>query len=132
MADIREIAAASFTVDVTLITTAETLIIASPPLALQADVQRVVIMAWAQLATVAATTTVTPRVRRGIGITGALVGEANAEAIKAAAASTEPFIIMVVDTVVSGDAPQWSFTLQTAGSATNPTALQGTIIVFAL
>lgn len=131
MADIREIQANFSTVDVTLVTTAEGIVISAPPLALQADVQIVCILAWGQLTTGAAVTAVTPRIRRGTLITSPLIGEANSEQLKVAAGSTEPFFIMVTETVVNGDAPIYSFTLQQAGGAANGTVLQASILAMA-
>lgn len=131
MADIREIQANYSGGDVTLVTTAEGIVISAPGIPLQADVQIVCILAWGQLTTGAAVTAVTPRIRRGTLITSTLIGEANAENLKAAAGQTEPFFIMVTDTVIMGDAPVYSFTLQQTGGAANGTVLQASILVMA-
>ncbi len=131
MANIREAEASSFTADVTLVTTAETVIISSPPLTAPSDAMQVYVLAYAQLTTGAATTAVTPRIRRGTAITSALVGEANAEAIKAAAGSTEPFFLAIVETLRGLSVVQYSFTLQQAAAAGNGIALQGAILVLA-
>lgn len=130
MADIREIEAATTTVNVTLTTTSETVIISAPSLVLPADAVQAVILAWVQLTTGAATTTVTPRIRRGTLITSPLVGEANAENIKAAAGDTEPFMIMVLENLTVLDRVVYSLTLQQAAATGNGTALQATIAVF--
>lgn len=129
MANIREAEAASFTADVTLVTTGETVILSSPAVVIPADAVQIYIFAYAQLTTGTATTTVTPRIRRGTAITDPLIGEANAENIKAAAGSTEPFFLAVVETVTQRDRLTYSFTLQQAAATGNGTAVQGAILV---
>lgn len=129
MADIREAVAAGQTTNVTLTTTTETVILSSPEIALPADAARVYVLCWAQLTTGTATTTVTPRIRRGTLITSPLVGEANAENVKAAAGSTEPFIIALVEDLALFDRAIYSLTLQQAAATGNGTALQASILV---
>ncbi len=131
MANIREAEAGSFTANVTLVTTAETVLLTAPAITPPYDATQILIMAWAQLTTGVATTTVTPRIRRGTAITDPVVGEANAENVKAAAGSTEPFMIMVVETLGARAQVQYSFTLQQAAATGNGTALQGAILVIA-
>lgn len=131
MANVREAEAQYSGVNVTLVTVAETVIISTPPLVIPADAVQVLILAWAQLTTGANTTTVTPRIRRGTLITDPLVGEANAENIKAVAGSTEPFLIMVAETVQGLDKQQYSLTLEQAAATANGTALQASILVLA-
>lgn len=120
----------SFTTDVTLTTTAETTVVASPPVTAPRDGDDVCVIAWAQLTTGTGTTTVTPRIRQGAAATGTLVGEANAETIKVAAAGTEPFVAMVCETRTNVSTVQYNFTLQQAGASGNGAALQGGILVF--
>jgi len=129
MADIREAAAAGQTTNVTLTTTTEAVIISSPSIALPANMVRAIILAWAQLTTGTLTTTVTPRIRRGTLITDPLVGEANAENIKAAAGQTEPFMILLVEDITGFDRVEYSLTLQQAAATGNGTALQASILV---
>lgn len=118
---------APVTADTPLVTTAETVVatvvVPSVP---RANV-KVQIKGYAQLTTGTNTTAVTPRIRRGTDATGTLVGEANAEQVKAAAGSTEEFSIMVED--APGEVANQSYVLtlaQTAASA-NGSALQGYI-----
>lgn len=129
MADIREAGAAYSGTNVTLVTTAETVIISSGPVTIPNDAVQAVILAWGELTTGAGTTAVTPRIRRGTLITDPLVGEANAENIKAVAGSVEAFFIMVVETLTVRDKIQYSFTLQQTAAAGNGTVLQASILV---
>lgn len=131
MANIREAEALSSGTNVTLTTTSETIIITSPVLVLPADRVQLYILAWAQLTTGTATTTVTPRIRRGALVTDTLIGEGNAEDVKAAAGSTEPFLIALVDNVTDRVSVQYVFTLQQAAATGNGTALQASILVLA-
>ncbi|MGH9669409.1 MAG: hypothetical protein ACRD3A_04780 [Terriglobales bacterium] len=132
MAEIREAVGNYSGVDVTLVTTTEGVVITADMIAPPYDSVQAVILAWGQLTTGAGVTTVTPRIRRGNTITGALVGEANAEALKVAAGSTEPFFIMVAEDLVRLSSIQYSFTLQQTGGAANGTVLQASIVVWLL
>lgn len=119
----------TFTTDVVITTTTETTVVASPPVTAPRDTDDVCIIAWAQLTTGTMTTTVTPRIRQGAAATGTLVGEANAETIKVAAAGTEPFYTMVCETRSNVATVQYNFTLQQAAANANGAALQGGILV---
>ncbi len=132
MANIREAEAAYSGTNVTLVTTAETVIISAPSIVIPADAVQIYVLAWAQLTTGVATTTVTPRIRRGTAITDTLVGEANAENIKAAVGSTEAFLIAVIENLSSIDRATYSLTLQQAAATGNGTVLQASILVLAL
>ncbi|HEY2938148.1 MAG TPA: hypothetical protein VGJ25_16210 [Gaiellaceae bacterium] len=126
---IRDLCAATFTTDVTLTTTTETSVVASAECSTAAATSRVTVLAWAQLTTGTATTTVTPRIRRGSAATGTLVGEATAVTIGAAAGSTEQFLAIVTEERQATDRVQYNFTLQQASATGNGSALQGGIIV---
>jgi len=119
----------TFTTDVAVTTTTETSVIASPAVTAPRDSDDVCVIAWAQLTTGTMTTTVTPRIRQGTTTGGTLVGEANAETIKVAAAGTEPFYAMVCETRSNVATVQYNFTLQQASANANGTALQGGILV---
>lgn len=120
----------TFTANVTLTTTTETVIVSTPRRnAPRGDVE-VLVWACAQLTTGAATTTVTPRIRRGTAITGTLVGEANAITVGAAAGSTETFCLLETEHVAQ-TAVEYSLTLEQASATGNGTALHGSIIVLA-
>jgi hypothetical protein len=73
---------------------------------------------------------VTPRIRRGTTTSGTLVGEANAEQVKAAAGSTEPFFITVCEDRSDVATVDYNLTLQQTAASANGSALQGTILVF--
>lgn len=127
----RILAYASVTTDVTLTTTSETVIVSSTPVTSVRDDTEVVVLAWAQLTTGAATTTVTPRIRRGTTTAGTLIGEANAETIKVAAGGTEPFIALVTEQIAGSGTFQYSLTLAQASATGNGSAIQGGIVVLA-
>jgi hypothetical protein len=124
-----QIAFATFTTNVTLTTTSETSLVASGPASAPRDTVNVCVYAWAQLTTGTATTTVTPRIRRGTTTSGTLVGEANAVTIGAAAGSTEQFMAMVCEDRTTVDSVDYNFTLTQASATGNGTALQGGILV---
>lgn len=129
MPELEEKAVAVSATNVTLTTTSETVIISSAPVKVQRDTCLVHIRAWAQLTTGAATTTVTPRIRRGTAVGGTLVSEANAETVKAAAGSTEPFVIEAIEERSNVDMVQYSLTLAQASATGDGTALQAGIEV---
>lgn len=125
-----QIAFATFTADVTLTTTTETSLVSSGPATAPRQGIDVCVVGWAQLTTGAGTTTVTPRIRRGTTTSGTLVGEANAEQVKAAAGSTEPFRQIVCEARSDVATVDYNLTLTQAGATGNGTALQGGILVF--
>ncbi len=129
MAEVLEKEVVVSATNVTLVTTGETVIISSGPLKMPFQTARAIIKAWAQLTTGAATTTVTPRIRRGTAVGGTLVGEANAEDVKAAAGSTEPFFIMASEARAGEESVEYSLTLQQAAATGNGTVLQAGIEV---
>lgn len=124
-----QIAFATFTTNVTLTTTTETSLVASGPATAPRQTVNVCVVAWAQLTTGAATTTVTPRIRRGTTTSGTLVGEANAVTIGAAAGSTEQYLAMVCENRVDVVTVDYNFTLTQAGATGDGTAVQGGILV---
>lgn len=132
MAEILEAEIDFATANVTLTTTTETLIIDYPEVVFPVPTGRVIILAWGQLTTGAGTTTVTPRIRQGSGTAGTLVGEANAENVKAAAGSTEPFFIAVSEARSNVAVVQYSLTLAQVGATGDGTALQATILILVI
>lgn len=132
MANIREAAALSTTVATPVVTTTETVAIASPSFEPPSDAFQAVIIAWAQLTTGTNTTAVTPRVRRGNAITGTLLGAANAEQVKAAAGSTEAFFMLTSEDRTSCDFIQYCFTLQQTAASANGSILQASILVMVI
>jgi hypothetical protein len=129
MADIREVGVSGTIVNATVTGTTETIVVTSPAIDLPGPQITACIMAYCQLTTGGTQVTVTPRIRRGTAITSPLVGLANAEALKAAAGSTEPFFMMVTESISNLDQVIYSFSLQQAGGAGNGTALQVAIWV---
>lgn len=132
MPDIREAQINFVTADVTLTTTTEGAVVDSGPIVAPFQTHRVVILAWGQLVTGAGTTTVTPRIRRGTTTAGTLVGEANAEEVKAAAGSREPFFLMVSEERVDVESVTYVLTLAQAGATGNGTVSQAAILVLVL
>lgn len=114
--------------DVTITTTTEKDVITSDLTNTPRDEVRVVIICWAQLTTGTNTTGVTPHIRRGTGIAGTALTEANAETIKAAAGSTELFMWMASEQRAA-TAVQYSCTLTQAAASANGTVLQASILV---
>jgi len=132
MADIKEVAFNHSVADVTIPTTTETVVISSGPVSLPFHTCHVIILAWCQLTSGAGTTDIVPRVRRGNTTAGALVGEANAEVVKTAAGSREPFMIMVHEERAGEEAVEYCLTIQQAAATANGTVNQAAIIVLVL
>ena len=114
------------TVDVTLVTTAETICGTLSSVSTGRAVN-VTIKAWGQLTTGATTTAVTPRIRRGTAITDPIVGEGNPITVGAAAGSTETFDIETIDVGADIANATYIFTLQQVGAGGNGTLLQSEI-----
>ena len=129
MPELEEKAVNYITADVTLTTTSETVVVSSGPVKVPRQTCLVLIRAWGQLTTGAATTTVTPRIRRGTTTAGALVSEANAENVKAAAGSTEPMFIEATERRSNEESVEYSLTLQQASATGNGTVLEAMIEV---
>ena len=117
------------TANVTLTTTSETAIITSNPLSKKRIGSSYFVVAWAQLTTGTATTTVTPRLRRGTDTSGTVVGEANAITVGAAAGSNETFDDQAQDTPGDVAFQQYTLTLQQASATGNGTSLNACISV---
>jgi len=117
------------TADVTITTTTETAIVTSGSARPAYATTRVLVIAWGQLTTGAATTAVTPRIRRGTTASGTLIGEGNAETLKAAAAGTEPFFIVATEDLGAVESVQYTLTLQQTAATGNGSALQAGIVV---
>jgi len=132
MADIKEVAFNHSVADITIPTTTETVVISSGSVSLPFHTCHVIILAWCQLVSGTGTTDVTPRIRRGKSTAGALVGEANAEVIKTAAGSREPFMIMVHEERAGEEAVEYCLTIQQAAATADGTVNQAAIIVLVL
>lgn len=129
MSDVQEASFAASAANVTLVTTAETVIITADRAALVRRSMTAFVLAIAQLTTGTATTTVTPRIRRGPLVTDPLVGEANAITIGAAAGGNEQFFAFASEDLVGLADVQYSLTLQQAAATGNGTALAAAILV---
>lgn len=127
--EVLGVEAAVSAANVTTVTTAETVAIASGTMAQERPVANYLIKAWAQVTTGANTTTVTPRIRRGSAATGTLVNEANAITIGAAAGSNEVFTAWAYDTQSDVNQASYCFTLAAAGADANGAILQSGIEV---
>ena len=115
--------------NVAVVTTTEKVIISSNAIPMEYQTANVLIIGWCQFTTGTNCTTVAPKIRRGTGITGTLVNEANAETILATAGSTEPYFCMATDVRAGENQLQYSFTLTQAGADGNGNALQAGIVV---
>jgi len=105
------------TADVTLVTTAETILATLTGVSTPRR-QQVRLRGWAQITTGANTTAITLRIRRGSAITDLLIGEANPVQLAAAAGSTEDVEIEAADNGVDLAAATYILTaVQTAASA---------------
>lgn len=125
-----QIAFATFTTDVTLTTTTETVVVTSGPATAPRQTVNVCILAWAQLTTGTATTTVTPRIQRGTAATGTVVGDSVAITVGAAAGSTEQYWAMACEDRADAASVEYNLSLEQASATGNGSALQGGILVF--
>lgn len=124
-----QIGFATFTADVTLTTTTETVVVTSGPVTAPRQTVNVCILAWAQLTTGTATTTVTPRIQRGTAATGTVVGDSVAVTIGAAAGSTEQYWAMACEDRSGVASVDYNLSLEQASATADGTALQGGILV---
>jgi hypothetical protein len=127
--DVVAMEAATSTVDVTVTTTTETVAIVAPVFNSPRSFVRVVVVAWAQLTTGAATTTVTPRIRRGSTTSGTLISEANAVTIASPAGSTEQLHMIAVELIDGASALEYSLTVEQAGATGDGTVRAAGITV---
>lgn len=117
--------------DQTISTSSETEFEQLEQITVPRQLTRVIILAWGQLTTGAATTAVTHRVYRAVaGATGAVVGEGNAETVPAAAGSTQPMFSLLVEEVEALANARYRETLQQTGATGNGTVLQSGALVF--
>ena len=129
MSDIQEVGFNVVTTDVTLVTTAETVIVSAPPIAVVRQSMFALVIGWAQLLIGTSVTAVTPRIRRGPAITSPLISDDIAEEIKTAAADIEPFFMMAGEQLSNVADVEYSFTLEQAAAAANGTVSQAAILV---
>lgn len=132
MAQLTEVSAVQALADTAIVTVAETVAVTSDAVYLPGKSSRVIVVARALVTLGASTTAVTPRVRRGTLITDTLVGEANAEQIKTAAGSTEPFDALAIEDVVDLDQVTYVLTVQQTAASANGSILSASILVLVL
>lgn len=132
MSDVQEASVAVSTTNVTLVTTAETVILSAPRIAVPRQSVFALVLAYAQLTTGAAATTVTKRIRRGTTTAAALVGEANAEEVTVAAGGTQQLLAIAGEELAILADVEYSLTLEQAAATGNGTALQAAILVLLL
>lgn len=80
-----------------------------------------------QVTTGGSTTALTPRIRRGTGITGTVVGEGNPLQVATAAGGTEELTLSCVDTARDVSGESYVFTVQQTGAAANGSCLQASL-----
>lgn len=113
-------------VDTTLVTTAETVVATVAGVSTPRKTN-VVIEAWAQITTGATTTSLVPRIRRGVDATGVLVGEGNPQTLQAAAGGTEQIDIKVIDPGVDLSNGTYVMTVVQTAATANGSCLQSSI-----
>lgn len=118
--------------NVTLVTTAETVVIASDPCNLGYNSANFFILAWCQVTTGTSITTLTPRIRRTALVGGTLVSEENPVTVGAAAGSTELVLIMASEARANVDKVVYCLTLSQETADGNGTVLQSGIVVFVI
>lgn len=115
------------TADVTVITTAETVVATLPGVSTSRPGGVVHFFTELTMTTGSGTNALTLRVRRD-GLTGALVGEGNAEAVEASAGNTETHTLATNDMVAGEIAGQtYVLTVQATGASANGTVLHSTV-----
>lgn len=115
--------------NVTLVTTAQTVIISSNPMAQERPICNYLILAYAKVTTGTNITTMLPLIRRGTATTGTLVNESNVVTAGAAAGSNECFFAWAFDTQSDISQAQYCLTLTQAGADGNGTVLESGIVV---
>lgn len=112
------------TVDVPVVTTAETVIASVPNVSTKQPGSKVSLFGSTQFTVGTATTALTFRWRRGVDATGTLIGEANVVQIDTAAGSTEDHVHSVEDAGVDLVGASYVLTVQQTAATGNGTALQ--------
>lgn len=123
---------ASSTTAVTLVTTAETIIITTPVYPVPRDAEMIIIIAMVHFSVIGATaSSVTTRIRRGATLTDAVVGLATTDNdISAGNTKSRPWVL--VDTVAGLATVQYSLTAAFGGATANSTADSMSIAILSL
>lgn len=130
MSEVKGMEARHKTDNVSLTTTDEVNVIGHTLKAVEKRTSRFLVRASAVVQSGSGTTTVTPRIRRGIGVGGAVVGEEIAIVISASPGNNEVFTLAVVDEQESQAAVSYSLTLQQSDATGNGTALFSSIEIY--
>jgi hypothetical protein len=112
---------------ISLVTTTETLVAYSGQVRCTFQSMRAFISGWVLVVYGATTTGVILRIRRGNGITGAVVAGGNTETAGVAAATVQGLNIKFSETIVNGEFADYSLTVQQVGATTAGTAQMGSI-----
>lgn len=120
------ITSAKVTADTSVVTTNETAVAQVDNVITGGPGRTVELHGSMQITTGAATTAVTPRIRRGAGVGGALVGEGNP--IGAGAAATVAISLDTEDLPGDVDHQSYTLTVQQTAATGNGTVLQAELI----
>lgn len=124
MGQLREQDAGTLT-STTVTTTTETVVATSLPVSTRGASEQVTITGWVDFTSGTGATALTLRVRRGTGITGTLVSNANAQTVTAG--NTLDYDLVVVDTPGEVAGQQYVLTVQQTAATGNGTALAASI-----
>lgn len=122
----QQSASVTASVDVTLVTTTETVIATLSGVSTPRK-RDITLKGWAQITTGTNTTGVTLRIRRGTTTSDTLVGEANTEQVSAAAGSTEGHDVETIDPGIDMAAGSYVLTAQLVAATANGASLQATL-----
>ncbi len=112
---------------ISLVTTTETLVAYSGQARTTFPTMRAFISAWLQIVYGATTTGVILRIRRGNGITGAVVAGGNTETAGVAAATVQDLSIKFSEQLINSEFADYSLTVQQVAATTAGTAQMGSI-----
>jgi hypothetical protein len=129
MPELQEKAVNYSAANVTITTTTETAVVSSGRVPTPRHTCLVLVKAWCVLTNGTGTTAVTARIRRGTNTSGTLVSEANAEQIKTAAGSTEPYTVMATEERAGQESVEYTLTIQQTAATANGTVVAAAIEV---
>jgi hypothetical protein len=132
MPEIRSCDATVDAANTTLVTTAETTVVASPVVPMEFREQDFLILAWAQVTTGTNATSITAAIRRTALVAGALVNEKNLEGDGLAAAKSMSVFTMGMEHRTNENAVQYNLAITQNGADGNGTVKQAGIVVIAL
>lgn len=113
------IATCAYATNLTVTTTTELLCAYSLPVKASYQTVRYCVRAWLNITMSAASTTITLRIRRGNGITGAVVGGGFAENV--VASNTDDFNCCFSEQQINAEFADYSLTVQMAAASGNST-----------